>query len=134
MSSKLRTSPRSTPQPAAAAQPRRQPRQKGGRFGKADGTASAKRKSPGTGCSQHKQRRDVKIVREALAANLQPPVVADIDSLAYEGEQLERRIAIKWRWMALGCPGPKHYYEMHEQAILKSTWFSTPLTALRGST
>ena len=106
MSSVLRTSPRSTPQPAAAAQPRRQPRQKGGRFGKADGTASAQRKASASGCRKTKQRRDVKIVREALPASLQRPVLADFDSLAYEGEGLERRIAIKWRWMALGCPGP----------------------------
>ena len=79
MSSVLRTSPRSTPQPAAAAQPRRQPRQKGGRFGKADGTASAQRKATASGCRKTKQRRDVKIVRP-----LDAPTAAAIVSFLNE--------------------------------------------------
>lgn len=51
----------------------------------------------------------MRIVHEELPANLLPLVAADLDSLEYEREELERRIAIKWRWKALGSPGPEKW-------------------------
>ena len=45
MAYRLRTSPETTPKPASSRRAEQQPRQKGGRFGKKDGSASATRKT-----------------------------------------------------------------------------------------
>ena len=105
MLSRLRSSPRSTPQPAATKGGGRQPRGKGGRFGSTSGKATKVKKSGAAGARHGKPRRhDVQVLYLPSAENL--PRLAQKDCLSYEGEQQQRRTVIEWKWRSLGCPGP----------------------------
>ena len=79
MSSRLRTSPRNTPQPTATTGGGGQPCGKGGRFGSKSGKATKVKKSGAAGARKAKPReRDhhVRVIYEEVPASLQPPIAS----------------------------------------------------------